>query len=186
MKDKTDKKRLICRIVLSLFTLTLCILFWLFKIIDMIPEALISGLAFASIIAAVIAFVVLFQSLSGIFSEENAGKPEEMPNLGFRTQETEKLPPATVLKLTSVKSLLESWEIIEFVVSTPNGIIKLGASAETLPGRSEYINKEFYVGDKIYGNMNAMNAALDELFPEVDVEVFLIDEVEPKYWKIPC
>lgn len=183
--DKKERGKLFCRLVLSSAALILVILFWSLGVIESVPEQLLSIVALAALIIAVIAVIAIFRSLSTLVGGKSGTEQGEVPQPDFWKQETEKLPPATVLKLVSVRSLLEDWDIIEFLVLTKSGIVKLGATAETLAGGSEFFNKKFYIEDKVYDSANMMSAALEELFPEEEVEVYLIDGVEAKYWKIP-
>ncbi len=185
MKTQKERKRQFQRFIISLIVLGLCGLFWVFRIIDILPEALVSGAAFISLAVDVICVVVCIRCISDMTKADAGDDAEEMPHLGLAELEEKNLSTPTVMKLEALKHLLESCDIIDFLVSTEKGLVRLGATAETMPGKSEFFNKKYYVGDKVYNDIEAMSVAFEELFPDGEAEVLLIDGLDVKHWNIP-
>ncbi len=76
-------------------------------------------------------------------------------------------------------SLLENNDIIDIVLHHKGQVVKIGASAESSPGRNDLFNKAYYMNDRCVG--------IDELRKELSllansngqVAVALIDDLPP-------
>lgn len=180
MKLNKEKIKRILKILVPLIILICSFVYRFEQILDIIPYQLKNITALALVALRIICIVIIVRSFYNTAHDD-----KQAQSFGMWEGDEKKLPPATKIKLSSIKKMLEDSEIIEFVVSADEGIIKLGTSTETEPGRGDFFNKEYYAGDKIAADIDEIFDYLDELFPDGEVEVFLIDGLQPKHYNIP-
>ncbi len=91
----------------------------------------------------------------------------------------------TTISVNAVISLLADNDIIEFEVAKEETSIFLGSSSDCEPGSSVFFDKLYYIETKAYTDLDNMIEALNDLFPDGEIPVLLIDGVSPKHYRIP-
>ena len=100
----------------------------------------------------------------------------------------------TALKYTAADSraysideiikMAETNDIIEIMIIVNNETILIGSSSDCKQGSSRFFDKEYYIGQERYQNILEFKNALLPFSSDGKLSVVLIDDLNPKYWKV--
>ena len=140
---------------------------------------------FGEIIIRIIALLIVVLSLVGICISIN----EIILLNDRRTKASINIQEAAnqgeFYSVNKIISCLESNDCIELIAILDDQLISIGAASDTKPGSNRFFDKEYFVNDTYYQNIEEIKTTLINFSDNNNLYIILIDGLSPSNFKLP-